>query len=148
MVSSLAFLPEANELQRVHEVKATLRATVRIGFDGRVYKTFHGPKAEERFRNEVQVLKYLNGKKCPFVPIVLETDPIKLRIVTTHCGSRVDYLDAARMAELFEELEQYGVKHEDRAMRNVTYRPSDGRFCLIDFEFARILEDSSPHAAE
>jgi len=24
-------------------------------------------------------------------------------------------------------------------MRNVTYRQSDGRFCLIDFEFATIL---------
>jgi hypothetical protein len=23
----------------------------------------------------------------------------------------------------------------------VTYRPSDGRFCLIDFEFATLLDD-------
>jgi hypothetical protein len=26
-------------------------------------------------------------------------------------------------------------------MRNVTYRQSDGRFCLIDFEFAQVLPD-------
>jgi len=26
-------------------------------------------------------------------------------------------------------------------MRNVTYRQSDGRFCLIDFEFAAILPE-------
>jgi hypothetical protein len=30
-------------------------------------------------------------------------------------------------------------------MRNVTYRQSDGRFCVIDFEFATILEsDTKP----
>ena len=27
-------------------------------------------------------------------------------------------------------------------IRNVTYRTSDGRFCLIDFELATILPDS------
>lgn len=121
---------------------------VRIGFDGRVYKTFRGPKAEDRFANEVRVLKYLADRSCPFVPVLLEVDPVKLKIVTTSCGSRVDYLDSSRMAELFVELEQYGVRHEDQAMRNVTYRQSDGRFCLIDFEFAKIFEDSSSHAAE
>jgi hypothetical protein len=26
-------------------------------------------------------------------------------------------------------------------MRNITYRQSDGRFCVIDFEFATILSD-------
>jgi len=29
-------------------------------------------------------------------------------------------------------------------MRNVTYRISDGRFCLIDFEFATIPATASP----
>ena len=41
---------------------------------------------------------------------------------------------------MFAELEQYGVRHEDRELRNVTYRTSDGRFCLIDFEFATLLD--------
>jgi hypothetical protein len=40
---------------------------------------------------------------------------------------------------LFEELETYGVRHEDPDIRNVTYRQADGRFCIIDFEFATIL---------
>jgi hypothetical protein len=44
------------------------------------------------------------------------------------------------MKELYAELETYGVRHEDPFMRNVTYRPQDGRFCLIDFEFATMLE--------
>ena len=47
-------------------------------------------------------------------------------------------LDTAR--ELFAELETYGVRHEDRDLRNITYRNSDGRFCIIDFEFATLLE--------
>jgi len=125
----------------MQQVKDTLRATVRIGYDGRVHKTFRGPDAEKRFANEVRVLKYLEGRGCPFVPRLLEAHPDKLTIVTTSCGTRVDHLDEERTKELFAELEPYGVRHEDAEMRNVTYRQSDGRFCLIDFEFASILDD-------
>jgi tRNA A-37 threonylcarbamoyl transferase component Bud32 len=73
------------------------------------------------------------------VPKLLEADPKELSIVTTNCGNRVERLDAARQTELFGELEQYGVRHDDAELRNVTYRQSDGRFCLIDFELATIL---------
>jgi hypothetical protein len=45
------------------------------------------------------------------------------------------------MKALFAELAPFGVRHDDAEMRNVTYRISDGRFCLIDFEFATILDD-------
>jgi tRNA A-37 threonylcarbamoyl transferase component Bud32 len=120
-------------------VKDTLRATVRLSFDGRVYKTYHGPKARERFDNEVRVLRHLAARHCPFVPHLLEADPKKLQIVTTSCGSRVEYLDEKRTKELFAELEEFGVRHDDPDVRNVTYRFKDGRFCLIDFEFATIL---------
>lgn len=125
----------------MEQVKDTLRALVRIGYDGRVYKTFRGPKAEERFRNEVKVLQYLESRNCPFVPRLLDSDPAALRIVTTNCGSRVEHLDAARQKEIYDELLDYGVRHDDAEMRNVTYRQSDGRFCLIDFEFATILDE-------
>ncbi len=123
-------------------VKDTLRATVRVGYDGRVHKTFRGPKAEERFATEVRVLKHLEAHDCPFVPRLLESDPEQLKIVTTNCGTRVDHLDAERTRELFDELSKYGVRHDDPEMRNVTYRRSDGRFCLIDFEFATILPEA------
>ena len=122
-------------------MKDTLRATVHLGFDGRVFKTYHGPDAPERFANEVRVLRHLEARGCGFVPRLLEADPERLRIITTNCGSRVEHLDAARTRELFAELEPFGVRHDDPEMRNVTYRQSDGRFCLIDFEFARILPD-------
>lgn len=121
------------------KVKDTLRATVYLGFDGRVFKTYHGPDAPKRFENEVRVLRHLEARGCPFVPKLLEADPEKLRIVTTNCGSRVQHLDEARTRELFAELEQYGVRHDDQDMRNVTYRQTDGRFCVIDFEFATLL---------
>jgi hypothetical protein len=123
----------------MHQVKDTLRATVRIGYDGRVHKTFRGPKAQDRFATEVRVLRHLEAQNCPFVPRLLESDPKHLQIVTTSCGSRVEHLDEARTKELFAELLPYGVRHDDPDMRNVTYRQSDGRFCLIDFEFATIL---------
>lgn len=124
------------------QVKDTLRSTVKLSFDGRVFKTFHGPKAQERFDNEVNVLRHLERRGCKFVPKLLEAKRDKLTIVTTNCGSRVDHLDEERTAELFAELEAYGVRHDDPDKRNVTYRKSDGRFCLIDFEFATILPDS------
>jgi len=124
------------------QVKDTLRATVRVAFDGRVEKTFRGPNAQERFDNEVRVLQFLERKKCHFVPRLLEQDRSKLRIVTTHCGTRVEHLDAERARELFAELETYGVRHDDPDIRNVTYRQSDGRFCIVDFEFAEILPDA------
>ena len=126
------------------QVKDTLRATVRIGYDGRVHKTFRGPQAAERFANEVRVLRHLEARGCEFVPRLLEVHPERLTIVTTNCGSRVEHLDEARAAELFAELLPYGVRHDDAEVRNVTYRQADGRFCLIDFEFATILpEDGS-----
>jgi Ser/Thr protein kinase RdoA (MazF antagonist) len=121
------------------KVKDTLRATVNLTFDGRVLKVYHGPDAEKRFENEVRVLRHLEARSCGFVPRLLEADPAQLRIVTTNCGTRVEYLDAERARELFAELEQYGVRHDDPDMRNVTYRQADGRFCVIDFEFATIL---------
>jgi tRNA A-37 threonylcarbamoyl transferase component Bud32 len=125
-------------------VKDTLRATVRLSFDGRVFKTYHGPNAKERFENEVRVLKFLESRGCNFVPRLLEADEEKLRIVTTNCGSHVEHLDEQRAKELLAELEKFGVRHDDADPRNVTYRSSDGRFCLIDFEFATILSESKP----
>lgn len=120
-------------------LKDTKRATVRLTFDDRVVKEYHGPKAEERFANEVKVLRFLEARGCPFVPRLLESDPGNLRIITSSCGCRVDYLDEKRTRELFAELETFGVRHDDPEMRNVTYRQKDGRFCIIDFEFANIL---------
>lgn len=124
----------------MNEVKDTARALVRIGFDGLVHKTFRGHLAKERFEHEVLVLRYLESRGCDFVPRLLSVDPEIFKIVTTNCGSRVDHLSEEKLKSLFVELETYGVRHEDPYMRNVTYRIADGRFCLIDFEFATLLD--------
>jgi serine/threonine protein phosphatase PrpC len=129
-------------------VKDTQRATVQVCFDGSVRKAFHGPKASERFDNEVLILRHLEREGCDFVPRVISADPDRLLLVTTNCGSRVDQLDPARLKELFAELEQYGVRHDDPEMRNVTYRAQDGRFCLIDFEFATLLSGENDPVSE
>jgi tRNA A-37 threonylcarbamoyl transferase component Bud32 len=129
------------------KVKDTLRATVNLTFDGRAIKVFHGPNAAERFANEVRVLRHLEARGCSFVPRVLEADAEKLRLVTTNCGGRVEHLDEQRRAEIFAELERYGVRHDDPDLRNVTYRSSDGRFCVIDFELATLLPEPAPAPA-
>ncbi|HEY4988575.1 MAG TPA: serine/threonine protein phosphatase [Opitutaceae bacterium] len=127
----------------MHEMKDTARALVRISYDGRVHKTFRGHMAKERFEQEVRVLKFLEKQKCTFVPRLLESDPAALKIVTTNCGTRVDQVNPEKLKELYAELETYGVRHEDPELRNITYRASDGRFCIIDFEFATILGDGA-----
>ena len=129
------------KLNTMLKVKDTLRATVYLSFDGRVFKNYLGPDAQKRFENEVKILRHLEARGCNFVPRLLEADPERLRIVTTNCGSRVEHLDEARARELFAELEPFGVRHDDPDRRNVTYRQSDGRFCLIDFEFATLLPE-------
>lgn len=128
----------------MHEIKDTARALVRIGYDGRVHKTYRGHLARERFENEVRVLRHLESVGCTFVPRLLEVDPAAPKIVTTNCGSRVDQLNETRRQELFAELEGFGVRHDDPEVRNVTYRAADGRFCIIDFEFSTLLAPGSP----
>jgi PPM family protein phosphatase len=127
----------------MEQVKDTRRALVRIGFDGRVSKTFRGHQARERFENERLVLDYLEKRGCDFVPRVLEHDAEKLLLVTSNGGSRVEHLSEQKMTALFQELEHFGVRHEDQALRNVTYHQKAGRFFIIDFEFATLLEEPS-----
>ena len=124
----------------MNDLKDSPRALVRVTWDGLVHKTFRGKDAEERFANEIRVLRYLEKRGCPFVPVLRESFPEELRIVTTNCGARVQRLSDEKIRSLFAELETFGVRHDDPFLRNITYRHSDGRFCLIDFELATILD--------
>ena len=63
----------------MQEMKDTRRALVRIGYDGRVHKTFRGHQAQERFQNEIRVLRYLAEKGCDYVPQVIEAHENELR---------------------------------------------------------------------
>ena len=122
--------------------KDTEFSLVHVGFDGRVRKTYRGLNAEKRFETEVAVLRHLEERGCDYVPRLLDVDEEKLTLVTTNCGRRVEANSARRAKELFAELERdYRVRHEDAFPRNITFRAQDGRFCLIDFEFASILDD-------
>ncbi len=129
----------------MQQVKDTRRALVRIGYDGRVHKTFRGHQARERFENEIRVLRYLEEKNCDFVPRVLKAHDEELRLVTTSCGQRVEHIPDERVREIYADLEtRFAVRHEDPYLRNITYSPQMGSFCIIDFEFATILDPSAP----
>ncbi len=130
----------------MQEAKNTARALVKIGYDGSVHKFFRADRADERFENELRVLQYLERRGCEFVPRVLGFNRENLELVTSNCGARVERMGDERVKELFGELESFGVRHEDAFLRNVTYRASDSRFCLIDFEFATILEPDARSA--
>lgn len=124
----------------MREMKDSSVANVRIGFDGRVHKRYLGPYAKERFENERKMLRHLEKAGCDFVPKITHEDEGELYMVTTNCGRRVEKISEDKVQALFAELEQYGVKHDDRADRNITYSPQLGRFCVIDFEFATFVE--------
>lgn len=129
----------------MEDMKNTRRAWVRIGYDGRVHKTFRGHQARERFQNELRVLRYLESRACPLVPQVLEAHEEELRLVTTNCGRRIEHIAETRVRELFADLEaRYQVRHEDPYARNVTYSTVKDSLCLIDFEFATILDPNAP----
>lgn len=128
----------------MEEAKNTARAVVNIGYDGRVHKTFKGPQALERYDNEVRVLEFLGKHGCYFVPKILDKDRAKLYLVTSNCGARVDRMSDMKKKQIFAELEQYGVRHDDAEVRNITYNQQLGRFCVIDFEFATILKSGYP----
>jgi len=126
----------------VRIAKDGLRSKVRIGYDGRVYKTFRGTGADERFANEVHVLKVLEDRGCDYVPRLIDSDADTLTLVTTNCGQPAEEtVSEAKAAKLFAELkEDYGVVHDDPFPRNITYHRDMGRFCIIDFELAEVLE--------
>jgi hypothetical protein len=132
----------------MQEAKNTARAVVRIGFDGRVHKYFKGLQARERYENEVRVLRFLEERQCPFVPRILEAVDEDLYLVTTNCGGRVERISNEKKESLFAELENYGVRHDDAEVRNITYNSWTGSFCIIDFEFATILEPGYPPSPE
>ncbi|MEM1441732.1 MAG: protein phosphatase 2C domain-containing protein [Verrucomicrobiota bacterium] len=125
--------------------KDGIRSIVKVGYDGRVHKTFRGTDKDKRFENEVRVLKVLEARGCDYVPRLLDDDPETLTIVTTNCGAPAeDSISDAKAEALFDELEkEYGVVHDDPFPRNITYSSRMGRFCIIDFELAEVLED--PH---
>jgi hypothetical protein len=128
----------------MEEAKNTARAMVHIGYDGKVHKHFKGPQARERYENEVRVLEFLEKQHCKFVPRVMEKEDMELYLVTSNCGQRVDHVSEQKKNHIFAELEQYGVRHDDAEVRNITYSAQLARFCVIDFEFATILHPGYP----
>lgn len=124
----------------MRDMKDSKVASVKVGYDGRVHKRYRGPLAKERYENELRVLRHLEVRECNFVPRVLEEHPDELYLVTSNCGAKVDNVGETKMQSLFNELASYGVEHDDRAARNITYSAQIGRFCIIDFEFAIIPE--------
>ncbi|MEM9283735.1 MAG: protein phosphatase 2C domain-containing protein [Verrucomicrobiota bacterium] len=130
--------------------KDGIRSIVKVGYDGRVYKTFRGTDKEGRFDNECRVLNVLEARGCDYVPRLLDSDPETLTIVTTNCGTVAEgSISDERAAELFKELEEeFGVVHDDPFPRNITYHPRMGRFCIIDFELAEVKEDPQAHTDE
>jgi hypothetical protein len=59
----------------MNQVKDTERASVRIGYDGKVHKVFRGHLARERFNNEVRILQLLEDRGCSLVPSLLVSFP-------------------------------------------------------------------------
>jgi hypothetical protein len=122
----------------IEPIKDGLRSHVRIDFYGNVHKRMRGSDVESRYAKEVEVLKVLEQRGCPYVPRVLEEHPEEYYFVSTNCGRPA--------SQITKEKADYGVRHLDAEPRNITYSDKLGRFCIIDFELAEILP--APHSPE
>ncbi|MFK7910807.1 MAG: serine/threonine protein phosphatase [Akkermansiaceae bacterium] len=128
----------------MRNLKDGIRSLVKIDFYGNVHKYFRGTDKEERFKNEILILKALEERGCGFVPKYIESDESELHLVTTNCGSPTPDLSTKKSDSLFAKLEkEYGVRHDDPFPRNITYDDKAGQFCIIDFELATLLEATS-----
>ncbi|MBC7979451.1 MAG: serine/threonine protein phosphatase [Armatimonadetes bacterium] len=123
-------------------LKDGLRSQVRIDFYGNVHKRMRGSDVEKRYAKEVEVLKILEARGCPYVPRVLEEHPDEFYFVSTNCGRQAPLLTKEKADKLYAALEKdFGIRHLDAEPRNITYSDKMGRFCIIDFELAEILPD-------
>jgi hypothetical protein len=126
----------------IEPMKDGLRSHVRIDFYGNVHKRMRGSDVASRYAKEVEVLKTLEKRGCPYVPKVLEEHPEEFYFVSTNCGRPAPQITKQKADSLFAALERdYGVRHLDAEPRNITYSDKLGRFCIIDFELAEILPD-------
>ena len=124
----------------IEAIKDGLRSNVRIDFYGNVHKRMRGSGVAERYDKEVEVLKVLEERGCPYTPRVLEEHPHEYYFVSTNCGRPAPQVSQKKAKALFAALEKdYGVRHLDAEPRNITYCDKMGRFCVIDFELAEIL---------
>ena len=125
----------------MRNLKDGIRSLVKIDFYGNVHKYFKGTDKEERFTNEIRILKALEERGCLNVPKFIEAHEEELHLVTTNCGSPAPDLSQKKADTLFQELEEtYGVRHDDPFPRNITYDAKTGQFCIIDFELATLLD--------
>ena len=125
----------------MRNLKDGIRSLVKIDFYGNVHKYFRGTDKEERFANEIRILKALEERGCDFVPRYIDSNEEELHLITTNCGSPAPDLSTKKADSLFEKLEkEYGVRHDDPFPRNITYDEKSGQFCVIDFELATLLD--------
>ena len=125
----------------MRELKDGIRSRVKLDFMGRVHKWFRGTDADKRYANEVFVLKTLEERGCDYVPQLLEEHPEENYFVSTNCGAPANGISKTKSDALFAELEHdFLVRHDDPEPRNVTYNAKQGRFNLIDFELATVIE--------
>ena len=131
----------------MRNLKDGIRSLVKIDFYGNVHKYFRGTDKEERFANEILILKALEQRGCHYVPSFIDSDESELHLVTSNCGSPAPNISQKKTDSLFAKLEEkYGVRHDDPFSRNITYDGKAGQFCIIDFELATLLDDPNQKA--
>jgi len=121
----------------MHEMKDTARALVRIGYDGRVHKTFRGHLAKQRFDHEVRVLRHLEGAAAPSVPPVARGRSANLKIVDDQLRPARRSGQRRAQRELWAELENVRRAPRRPGRPHINYRTTDGRFCIIDLNSRR-----------
>ena len=89
-----------------------------------IVKNFRGHDKEERFENEITILKYLESKGCECVPKLLDSDPETLTTITTYVGEKVFEINEVDHRVLHNRVEAFGVSHNDRKLNPDLFEPN------------------------
>ncbi len=76
----------------------------RIDFHGNVHKRMRGSGVAESYAKEVEVLKVLEERGCPYVPKLLEEHPEEFYFVSTNCGRPAPQVSKAKAEKLYAAL--------------------------------------------
>eukprot|EP00742_Colponemidia_sp_Colp-10_P014483 GILJ01016456.1.p1 GENE.GILJ01016456.1~~GILJ01016456.1.p1 ORF type:complete len:370 (-),score=25.59 GILJ01016456.1:457-1566(-) len=98
--------------------------------------------------NEISMYKRLEHLQGHCVPTLIwkgwMVPDIVYGMIVSHEGSEIDEesfsLECPKISELVKNIHACQVRHNDLAPRNVLVRP-DGRYCIIDFGRAEVVQD-------
>ena len=128
----------------MRNLKDGIRSLVKIDFYGNVHKYFRGTDKEKRFTNEIRILKASNNVAVNMCPATSNPTRVSSTLLPATVALQLQISQRKKPRKSFVISKKNMVSATMiRFPRNITYDPNEGRFCVIDFELATLLDDPS-----